>query len=62
MSERQGAAVQQARTQTGRLHQAGADVGGGKSPADHIAEAKALLDNGTINQAEFDQLKAKALA
>ncbi len=27
-----------------------------------IADAKALLDNGTITQAEFDQLKAKALA
>ena len=35
---------------------------GGKSAADHISDAKALLDNGTINQAEFDQLKAKALA
>ena len=27
-----------------------------------IAEAKALLDAGTINQAEFDKLKAKVLA
>jgi quinol-cytochrome oxidoreductase complex cytochrome b subunit len=27
-----------------------------------IADAKALLDNGTISQAEFNQLKAKALA
>jgi len=27
-----------------------------------ISDAKALLDNGTITQAEFDQLKAKALA
>jgi hypothetical protein len=32
------------------------------SPADHIARAKELLDNGTISQEEFDQLKAKALA
>ena len=34
----------------------------GKSPADHIADAKALLDAGTINQDEFARLKAKALA
>jgi hypothetical protein len=32
------------------------------SAADEIASAKALLDAGTITQAEFDQMKAKALA
>ena len=34
----------------------------GKSPADQISEAKALLDAGTITADEFAQLKAKALA
>lgn len=34
---------------------------GGGSAADQIASAKQLLDNGTITQAEFDQMKAKAL-
>jgi Short C-terminal domain/Phospholipase_D-nuclease N-terminal len=33
----------------------------GRSPAQEIAHAKELLDAGTITQAEFDALKAKAI-
>jgi ABC-type multidrug transport system fused ATPase/permease subunit len=58
MAARQQATVQRAKADTESYIR---DVAG-KSPAAHIAEAKALLDAGTITQAEFDQLKAKALA
>jgi general stress protein CsbA len=38
------------------------DVAATSGPAHEIEKAKALLDAGTITQAEFDSLKAKALA
>jgi hypothetical protein len=34
----------------------------GSSPTDQIAAAKKLLDEGTIDQSEFDSIKQKALA
>ncbi|HEY7836570.1 MAG TPA: PLDc N-terminal domain-containing protein [Solirubrobacteraceae bacterium] len=38
------------------------DVASESSPADQIARAKTLLDEGTIDAAEFDRIKQKALA
>lgn len=58
MARRQQASMQKAKADTDAYIKQVAGV----SPAQHIAEAKALLDAGTITQAEFDKLKAKALA
>lgn len=59
MAERQLAAVQQAKTETDAYIR---DVASAKSPADHIADAKQLLDSGAIDADEYAALKAKALA
>ena len=37
-------------------------VAGAGDPAEQIAKGKQLLDSGAITQAEFDQIKQKALA
>ena len=58
MAERQRAAAQSAKADTDAYIREVA----GKSPADQIAAAKALLDAGTINKEEFERLKQKALA
>jgi hypothetical protein len=57
MAERQQAVVQRAKSDTDAYIKEVA----GKSPASQIADAKALLDTGVINQDEFARLKAKAL-
>jgi len=58
MAERQRASVQKARSDTESYIREVA----GKSPAEQISAAKALLDAGTITQEEYAKLKAKALA
>ena len=58
MAERQRASLQRAKSDTDAYIREVA----GKSPAEHIADAKALLDAGTITKEEFERLKAKALA
>jgi heme/copper-type cytochrome/quinol oxidase subunit 2 len=59
MAERQAGAAQQAREETDRYIQY---VANAPSSADQIASAKALRDDGTITQVEYEGLKAKALA
>ena len=52
--------VQRAQAQQAQMDTYVRSVAGAGS-ADEIAKAKDLLDSGAISQAEFDQLKAKAL-
>lgn len=57
MAQRQRVALQQAKSETDAYIRGVA----AKSAAEQIADAKALLDAGTINPEEFAKLKAKAL-
>ncbi len=58
MAKRQMAALERTKKETDAYIREVA----GKSPAEQIADAKALLDAGTITEDEFAKLKAKALA
>jgi hypothetical protein len=60
MAERQAGAVRQAQAETEQYIQSVA--ASTPTSADQIASAKALLDDGTITQGEYEQLKEKALA
>ncbi|MBB3041605.1 PLDc N-terminal domain-containing protein [Nocardioides sp. LMS-CY] len=59
MAERNVAAMKAAQADTDAYIRSVSSGAG--SPAEEIARAKALLDAGTINQAEYESLKAKAL-
>jgi Short C-terminal domain/Phospholipase_D-nuclease N-terminal len=54
--------VQQARAAQGQMDTYVRSVAATGDPADQIAKAKELLDKGALTQAEFDQIKQKALA
>ena len=58
MAERQREALQRAKADSDAYIRSVA----GKSPAAQIAEAKALLDNGTISTDEYAHLEAEAPA
>jgi len=58
MGERSAKDAADAQAATDSYIRSVADSG---NPADQIAQAKSLLDSGAISQAEFDDLKARAL-
>ena len=60
MTERQSAALAQRQAEQERYIQDVARTS--KGPAEQIADAKELLDSGTLTQTEYESLKAKALA
>jgi hypothetical protein len=62
MTQRNIEAHQQMQQQQAEYVRSVVGSGGGGSSAEQIASAKKLLDEGTITQDEFNQMKAKALA
>ncbi len=60
MSDRQAAAIQQ--QQAAQEQYIKQVAGSSDDPVTRITDAKALLDSGAITEAEFNTLKAKALA
>jgi len=55
-------AQQRAQSQQSQMDDYVRSVASSSSPTEEIAKGKQLLESGAITQAEFDQLKAKALA
>jgi hypothetical protein len=55
-------AAQRTQAQQAQMDSYVRSVASSGSPTEEIAKGKQLLDSGAITQAEFDQLKAKALA
>lgn len=58
MGERQAQAARQMREEQDAYIK---QVAGSVAPADQIAQAKSMLDSGTITPVEFERLKEKAL-
>ena len=55
-------AQQRAQSQQAQMDDYVRSVASSGSPTEEIAKGKELFDSGAISQAEFDQLKARALA